>query len=84
MNDTVPAFLRKSLFATAVDAYSVIIVLIQLRFGIRLAGGDDGWTIGDWLINYHAGFVRRGGMGEILLALAQVLHMRTHWLTLIL
>jgi hypothetical protein len=84
MNHTISAFLRKSLFATAVNVYIAIIFLILLRFGIRLAGGDDGWTIGDWLINYHAGFVRRGGMGEILLALAQVFHMRAQWLTLIL
>jgi len=31
---------------------------------------DDPWRIGDWLINWRGGFVRRGLIGELLLALA--------------
>ncbi len=30
----------------------------------------DGWLIGDWLINYQGGFVRRGLPGEIFLKLS--------------
>lgn len=31
----------------------------------------DEWLIGDWLINYQGGFVRRGLIGEILLGLSR-------------
>ena len=27
---------------------------------------NDSWTIGEWLINYEGGFVRRGLLGEAL------------------
>jgi hypothetical protein len=32
------------------------------------------WTIGDWLINYEGGFVRRGFAGEVFLYAGRVLH----------
>ena len=31
---------------------------------------NDSWTIGEWLINYQGGFVRRGFIGEIIYILA--------------
>lgn len=31
----------------------------------------DSWLAGDWLINYQAGFIRRGLIGEILLGLSK-------------
>ncbi|MBK9927369.1 MAG: hypothetical protein IPP66_19035 [Anaerolineales bacterium] len=31
----------------------------------------DTWLVGDWLINYHGGFVRRGLIGEIFLDVSQ-------------
>ena len=32
----------------------------------------DGWVIGDWLINFSGGFVRRGFLGEIILHTSQI------------
>ena len=33
------------------------------------------WVIGDWLINYSQGFVRRGLTGEVILFLAHLVHL---------
>ena len=34
---------------------------------------DDSWTIGEWLINYQGGFVRRGLLGEGIYLLCNVI-----------
>ena len=34
---------------------------------------DDSWTIGEWLINYQGGFVRRGLLGEAIYLLCNVI-----------
>jgi hypothetical protein len=33
------------------------------------------WTIGDWLINYSQGFIRRGFVGQIILSLSHLVHL---------
>lgn len=40
------------------------------HYTIVIKNGGDGWTTGDWLINYSAGPIRRGLMGEIILLLS--------------
>lgn len=52
-----PGFLALVFLSTAAGA-----VLGYLKF--------NGWTVGDWLINYQAGFVRRGLMGEMIFRLS--------------
>ncbi|NYF88848.1 hypothetical protein RBB79_04865 [Tunturiibacter empetritectus] len=42
------------------------------------------WTVGDWLINYEGGFVRRGFAGEVFLDTGRVLHVSPVWLALLL
>ncbi len=44
--------------------------------GSRVLGSTGVWTLGDWLINYRGGFVRRGLAGTVALALQHVLHVR--------
>jgi hypothetical protein len=41
------------------------------------------WTIGDWLINYSAGFVRRGLPGEVFLLLSRLLHVSVSRIALV-
>ena len=36
-------------------------------FSLKNAAAWDGWVIGDWLINFSGGFVRRGLLGEFIL-----------------
>ena len=48
-------------------------ILLMAEF-LQLAGGklsyDNTWSVGEWLINYQGGFVRRGLPGEIIFQLA--------------
>ena len=72
-----------SSYRLALDLYLAFIFLVLLRFGIRFARENDNWKIAEWLINYHAGFVRRGLTGEIILAIAHTLHVPPPWLVLL-
>ena len=36
----------------------------------------DGWVIGDWLINYEAGFVRRGLSGFLIIGLSDLINLK--------
>jgi len=43
-----------------------IIFLLTLYTSYRQFIGNNPWTIGDWLINYQGGFVRRGLFGQFI------------------
>ncbi len=47
-------------------ATTVTVLIAGLRLRDIAAGGGHGWVTGDWLINYSAGFIRRGLTGEII------------------
>ena len=50
-----------------------IILLVIIGIGAwNQIGFHEGFNIGDWLINYQGGFVRRGFAGEILYLLARL------------
>lgn len=51
---------RRSALLVYLLTVSVALIVIAQRF-TRVA---TSWTLGDWLINYRGGFVRRGLMGE--------------------
>ena len=55
--------------------YTLFIGLIVFAGALRTLKAPNGWTPGDWLINYEGGFVRRGLSGEALLLLARVTHL---------
>jgi hypothetical protein len=65
------------------NLFIALILLVLLRFGLRLALDSDEWCIGDWLINYKAGFVRRGLTGEVILAVTHSLHVSPPWIVLL-
>jgi len=66
-----------------------IVPLLFSFFILVLAGFIDnvhyiakdclGWVLGDWLINYSAGFVRRGLSGEIMIWLSNVLNLKLNY-----
>ena len=67
--NNIEQLLRKSL------PYFFIIVLITTVVGTLLGYlGHNSWKMGDWLINYQGGMVRRGFLGEIIYQLAQLTH----------
>ena len=54
--------------------YLVFIAAFTAWIGILQLSHPNGWTPGDWLINYKGGFVRRGLSGELILVAGRVLH----------
>lgn len=50
-----------------------LVLLIFITIGAwNQVGFHEGFNVGDWLINYEGGFVRRGLIGEILYLLAKL------------
>lgn len=47
-----------------------LVKVISVQFELRY----DSWVAGEWLINYSAGFIRRGLLGEIFLTLGSILN----------
>ena len=47
-------------------ATTITILIAGLRLRDIAAGGGGAWQTGDWLLNYSAGFIRRGMTGEII------------------
>jgi len=43
------------------------VILVWVLLQLAAVPLDDEWRIGDWLINYQGGFVRRGLIGELLI-----------------
>jgi hypothetical protein len=65
-------------------AYVLFMGAVTVGECLNEIGTQDGWRLGDWLINYHAGFVRRGLPGEIALRLAHGLHLPSPVLVVVL
>ena len=56
-------------------AYILFIALLTVPITVFRALHPNGWTPGDWLVNYEGGFVRRGLPGETILLVAHGLHL---------
>jgi hypothetical protein len=86
-NETDPFSGNKSLFAeiqlarTArtyrrwFDRYLIWIGLVTFAYALVTARIARSWVIADWLINYEAGFIRRGFAGQIAYQLGRMLHL---------
>ena len=62
-------------FRPKVDLWFAFIAFVTLVYGLLLERWSKPWIISDWLINYEAGFVRRGLPGELLYRLGHLLHL---------
>ncbi len=69
---------RKS-FRLQVNCYFLFIGIATLVYGAFLARWSRTWIISDWLINYQAGFVRRGLPGELLFRLGHLIQVPPLW-----
>ncbi len=56
-------------------AYILFIACLTVPITIFRALHPNGWTPGDWLVNYEGGFVRRGLPGELILQAAHGIHL---------
>jgi hypothetical protein len=59
--------------------YLVFVAACSLWTGASMARGMDSWIIGDWLINYAGGFVRRGLPGSLALVLHRATGVPVQW-----
>lgn len=64
--------------------YLTFIACIDVCYAFMHARIRSSWSIGDWLINYRAGFVRRGLPGEIVLRVGHNLHLSPIYVVLFL
>ena len=71
MESSVPA-MRYRIFSAA---YLMLILIAMAGIGLHATGTMTQWILGDWLINYQGGFVRRGLMGQIIFFLSRWLHL---------
>ncbi len=55
--------------------YIVWIACLTMPMAVLRALHPNGWTPGDWLVNYEGGFVRRGLPGEAILLASRLLHL---------
>src|SRR5688572_5049183 len=54
----------------------VFIRIVYEAFNRSLPSSFDAWSVGDWLISYRVGFIRRGLLGSIILALSDLTSLR--------
>ena len=54
--------------------YLVLILIAMVGIGLHARNTMTQWILGDWLINYEGGFVRRGLTGQIIFVLSRWLH----------
>ena len=55
--------------------YILYIACFTVPITFYRAAHPNGWTPGDWLVNYEGGFVRRGLPGESILLVSHALHL---------
>jgi len=55
-------------------AYLALMLIAMIGIGLHATGTLTEWILGDWLINYEGGFVRRGLTGQVILLLSRALH----------
>ena len=59
--------------------YLAFIAVFTIALGVRMTISDSPYIIGEWLINYSGGFVRRGLIGALVLSLHRILGFPLAW-----
>lgn len=57
---------QKQIFAVIILVYCLYLIKMLFRKCLPVEAAYSEWAISDWMINYQAGFVRRGLIGELL------------------
>lgn len=76
-----PATLSSARLRQLLTAYIAWVALVTLVFGLANARLTHPWILGEWLINYSGGFVRRGLVGQFLLLVHRFTHLSLIGLT---
>ena len=59
--------------------YLAFIAVFTIALGVRMTISDSPYIIGEWLINYSGGFVRRGLIGAVVLSLHHIIGVPLAW-----
>ena len=51
--------------------FFIFIVINYLFFNYRIIFRENGYILGDWVINYSGGFVRRGFLGQFFFSISK-------------
>ena len=72
---SVPAIapLARTRPAASLAAYVLFVAIVTAAYAVVSARAAQSWIMGEWLINYQGGFVRRGLPGELILRAARAL-----------
>ena len=70
-----PIALSASSLRRVCTLYIAVVAAITLAFAALNARVAHPWIVGEWLINYSGGFLRRGLLGALLLAVHQHTHL---------
>ena len=66
----------------ALAAFFTLVALLYIADLYCGAKACDGYIIGDWLINYDAGFVRRGLCGSLILVLSDLIRVKPNFVVM--
>jgi hypothetical protein len=65
---------RDTRFKYLINVYFLLVILFAVLSGLVIPRMSRDWIIGDWLINYQGGFVRRGLPGEVVYLVGHLVH----------
>lgn len=68
-----------TLFAYFVLCGALVFFLTNYFFSVLFE--SDSWNLADWLINYEAGFIRRGLIGQLIIFIADFFSINIKWLS---
>ncbi len=57
----------------------LFLIINYARVNYILASGWNGWSVGDWIINYDLGFIRRGLSGELVRWVSYLLNIKLNF-----
>lgn len=77
-----PALSQQTRYAFLILCGSLSYFLCNYFFSILFE--KDSWNLGDWLINYESGLVRRGLIGQIIISLGDTFNINIKWISFIL
>lgn len=67
-----------------IKLFFLVIFLNYFFFSIRLTLRNNPWIVGDWMINYEGGLLRRGLSGEIILITSEIIKINSSYILIFL
>jgi hypothetical protein len=79
MKRVVSRHYSKIINASIILFLSAVLIFIVYYYILKIVAGGNAWLTGDWLINYSAGFVRRGAFGQLAMYVSTLTNIELIW-----